>query len=49
MSLEKKTYKKNGIHVVFIHVYKGRRKWKNYLIKRVIEVEEALKEWFKKH
>jgi len=33
-------YKKNGLHVVFVHVYKGIGKWKNYLLKRIMEIEE---------
>lgn len=36
----KKIYKKNSYHVVFIHFYKNKRKWKNYLIKRIMEIEE---------
>ncbi len=36
----KKIYKKNGHHVVFIHFYKNKRKWKNHLIKRIMEIEE---------
>jgi len=33
-------YKKNGYHVIFVHLYKERRKWKNFLIKRIMEIEE---------
>ena len=33
-------YQKNGYHVIFLHLYKERKKWKNYLIKRIMEIEE---------
>jgi hypothetical protein len=32
-------YRKNGYHVVFIHVYKE-EKWKNFLMKRIMTIEE---------
>jgi hypothetical protein len=35
-----KTYRKNGYHVIFLHLYKERKKWKNYLIKRIMKIEE---------
>jgi len=35
-----KIYKKNGFPVIFVHYYKKRRKWKNYLVKRIMEIEE---------
>jgi len=35
-----KVYKKNGYHVVFVHLYKERKKWKHYLVKRIMEIEE---------
>jgi len=35
-----KIYKKNGYYVIFVHFYKERRKWKNYLVKRIEEIEE---------
>lgn len=35
-----KIYKKNGYHVIFLHLYKVKQKWKNYLIKRIMEIEE---------
>jgi len=35
-----KIYKKNGFHVVFIHFYKEKEKWKSFLIKRMMEIEE---------
>jgi len=36
-----KIYEKNGFHVVFVHLYKSTAKWKNYLIKRIMEIEET--------
>jgi hypothetical protein len=33
-------YKKNGFFVVFIHFYKEKVKWRTYLIKRIMEIEE---------
>jgi len=41
---KEKTYQNNGIHIIVVNVYSGRRIWKNVLIKRRIEFEEALKE-----
>jgi len=35
-----KIYKKNRYDVIFIHLYKGRSRWKNYLVKRIMEIEE---------
>jgi len=35
-----KMYKKNGYHVIFVHLYKERKKWKNFLVKRIMEIEE---------
>ena len=35
-----KIYKKNGYHVIFLHLYKERKKWKKYLVKRIEEIEE---------
>jgi hypothetical protein len=35
-----KIYKKNGYYVVFCHLYKEGKKWKHYLVKRIIEIEE---------
>lgn len=35
-----KIYQKNGYHVVFVHLYKEEKKWKNYLVKRIMEIEE---------
>lgn len=36
----KEIYEKNGIPVVFLHYYKRRRKWKSFLAKRVMEIEQ---------
>ena len=33
-------YKDNGYHVIFLHLYKGGRKWKTYLVNRIKEIEE---------
>ena len=33
-------YKENGYYVIFLHLYKERKKWKNYLVKRIMEIEE---------
>jgi hypothetical protein len=35
-----KIYKKNGYHVVFVHIYKE-TKWKSFLVKRIMEIEES--------
>ena len=35
-----KIYGKNGIPVVFLHYYKRQRKWKTFLAKRVMEIEQ---------
>ena len=32
-------YKKNGYHVIFLHLYK-KHKWKTYLVKRIMEIED---------
>jgi len=34
-----KIYHKNEYHVIFVHFYKERKKWKNYLIGRIKEIE----------
>lgn len=34
-----KIYRKNGYHVVFVHIYKE-RKWKSFLVKRIMEIED---------
>jgi hypothetical protein len=33
-------YKKNGYYVIFLHLYKERKKWKKYLTKRIMKIEE---------
>jgi hypothetical protein len=35
-----KIYHKNGFYVIFIHVYKEREKWKTFLVKRIMDIEE---------
>ena len=35
-----KIYKKNGFFVVFVHFYKEKEKWKTFLIKRIMAIEE---------
>ena len=34
-------YKKNDVYVIFVQVYKEEKKWKNYLVKRILEIEEV--------
>lgn len=34
-----KTYKENGYTVIFLHLYKEQTKWKKYLVKRIMEIE----------
>jgi len=34
-------YKKNEVYVIFVQVYKEEKKWKNYLVKRILEIEEV--------
>ena len=36
-----KIYEKNGYHVIFLHLYKERKKWKKYLVKRIMEIEDT--------
>lgn len=36
----KKVYTKNGYPVIFVHSYKESRKWKRYLVKRIMEIEQ---------
>ena len=33
-------YRKNGHHVIFVHLHKERTKWKNHPVKRIMEIEE---------
>jgi len=35
-----KIYRKNGYYVIFVHLYKERKKWKKFLVKRIMEIEE---------
>lgn len=35
-----KIYKENGYHVIFLHLYKEHKKWKSYLVKRIMEIED---------
>lgn len=42
---KQKIYRKNGFHVIFVHFYKERKewkrkRWKNYIAKRMTEIEE---------
>lgn len=39
----KRVYRKNGITVVFLHYYKRPNQWKQYLAKRVEEIEKQRK------
>ena len=34
-----KIYKKNGYHVIFVHVFKEENQWKNFLISRITSLE----------
>ena len=36
-----KIYKKNEFYVIFLYLYKEEKKWKNYLIKRILENEKV--------
>ena len=35
-------FKKNGYHIVFLHLYKKENMWKKYLLKRIMEIEELI-------
>ena len=35
-----RVYRKNGFYVIFLQVYKEPEKWKNHLIKKMMEIEE---------
>jgi hypothetical protein len=35
-----KIYQENGYHVIFLHLYKKPKEWKNHLVKRIMQVEE---------
>lgn len=34
-------YRKNGIYVIFVHLYKEEEIWKNFLVKRISEIGEV--------
>jgi hypothetical protein len=34
-------YKENNYSVVFLHLYKEREKWKNFLLKRIVQLENS--------
>ena len=34
-------YKKNNYSVVFLHLYKEKEKWKSYLLKRILQMENS--------
>ena len=36
-----KTYRKNNYSVVFLHLYKEREKWKSFLLKRIVQLENS--------
>jgi len=35
-----KIYRKNDFYVIFVHFYKEQKKWKTFLVKRIVEIEE---------
>ena len=35
-----KIFKKNGYHIVFLHLYKKENKWKKYLVQKIMEIED---------
>jgi hypothetical protein len=39
-TFREKIYNENGFSVVFIHFYKEKGKWKNYLVRKIKEIEE---------
>lgn len=36
-----KIFKKNGYHIVFLHLYKKENKWEQYLVQKIMEIEEV--------
>jgi len=36
----KKIYRENGYHVIFVHTYKEKEKWKNHLVNKIKQIEE---------
>jgi hypothetical protein len=37
----KQIYRKNDVPVIFVQVYKEEKKWKNYLVDKILEIEEV--------
>jgi hypothetical protein len=35
-----KIFKQNGYRIIFLHLYKEQKRWKKYLIKRIMEIED---------
>ena len=35
-----KRFKENGYNIIFLHLYKDQTKWKNYLVNRIVEIED---------
>jgi hypothetical protein len=35
-----KIFKENGYHIIFLHLYKDQKRWKKYLVKRIMEIED---------
>ena len=36
-----KVYKKNNYSVVFLHLYKERERWRSFLLKRIVQLENS--------
>jgi len=36
-----KIYDRNGYHVIFVHVYKGKKVWRDFLVDRIRQIEES--------
>jgi hypothetical protein len=36
----KRIYRKNEVHVIFLQMYKGPKKWKKYLVKQIKKIED---------
>jgi hypothetical protein len=39
LEYREKAYKKNGYHVIFLHVSKEETEWKNFLLSRITSIE----------
>ena len=39
-SFREEIYRKNGYHVIFVHLYKEPEKWKSYLVNKIKEIED---------